>query len=602
MIFLPLLAVLASGCNGMVVEDANQTPHVEEHHKNQDKPTIEFDNDDNAENVPLEDAAAADIDGDGDGDGNLPQQGHIDDHPLPFVAAAPPIIPATVKTRREIVGKACYISRKNDLDRPLRNSDWSEMKHFIDGFTNIEVFYKAIEDECVKITANDSIRKQPGESNIDARSRFIKNHTDSMKEWHPLIHPADEKFVDVDTYAIRYPYIQRGKEFSEYLNTSSSIAGLGFSKFKRIFNVTFDNEDGSDAGGLTRDFLNSVSAKMVENESFFARDENTGRYSINRNFKEYRKCAAHDKAGTAEAAEICYRNLGAMVAKACLVEGKKGTYGEGVGLPHLKLNYGLLRMLTNRPKIEDLGTVEKLAILRKTDVTSFYKMLLLLHTDEVNSGVNFPFGLDFDFAGAYWVLPLGERAIKDPPNDVDHKSTTSVRDYIDGFIAYTLGSEKRARAFKEGFGLVSLDTTDALTPEELDLVILGNPSSVEDVKKVVDEAEYIGASNNPNAVKLALKRLFESPRHDMEGNVVEKYRDLDVDEFRLNYLKFWFGASAIPVGQAKIEMSDHPGHFLVKSHTCFNALEIPKNYGNSDELLEKLRISIINGAAGFGIA
>ena len=61
MIFLPLLAVVASGCNGMVVEDANQTPHVEEHHKNQGKPTIEFDNDGGVDN----DSAGGDNDGDG---------------------------------------------------------------------------------------------------------------------------------------------------------------------------------------------------------------------------------------------------------------------------------------------------------------------------------------------------------------------------------------------------------------------------------------------------------------------------------------------------------------------------------------------------------
>lgn len=453
--------------------------------------------------------------------------------------ACPLLPPDAVTAREREVGPQCYIPGPND---PFDRSDLrSGIRHYPDTFQNAQAFIKAIEDRCHALNA--PILSNINETAAQTRSRLIRTIWTSNLNYLLFSNLPGLRFI-----------IDRPNIFKEYLESLFVDGGMG--RYKKTASVRFNNEEGIDAGGLLRDFLDRVSEELKT--MFFKAVEDGDRDTL-KVLASYDSCTVatqvRDKMN-------CWNNIGALFAKLTFIENERGT---PPGVPHVRLPYLLLNKLIGIP-FNNL--VDYLAVYKLDNPEEFGVFMRMLKLSPGQITVSY---LDFE--------DLGE-----PARDVT----------VDNYYEYLVKKIKidsdfpQLRFFQDQFeSMIPNLREQNINARTLALLFEGNPTSVDDLRgKLVAE----GGTNLQNTqyknwlLEITTEELAQNPN------------------FLKALLRFWTGSSALPAAGTNVILrllTYNPVGNLPVAHTCFHKLDIPL-YVSKEQFKAKLK-SALENAGGFDI-
>lgn len=323
--------------------------------------------------------------------------------------------------------------------------------------------------------------------------------------------------------------------------------------------ITFRNEEGVDAGGLSREFF-GILAKEIFNPNYalFTSTEDGCTFqpnqhsSINPDHLSY------------------FRFVGRIVGKAV---------ADGFLLDAHFTRSLYKHMLGLKPTHHDMEAIDP----------DYYKNLkMIMEYKLADIGLDLTFSTEDHSFGRSQIIDLLPEGRKIPVTEetkaeyvslvCQHRMTTAIQSQI--------------KAYLDGFyELVSADLISIFTPKELELLISGLPDiDVHDLKKNTD---YQGYKATDKEIGWFWNILFSLSRSEKAA-----------------FLQFVTGSSKVPLagfselqGMRGIQkFSIHkaggaPGA-LMSAHTCFNSLDLPV-YKSEDEMREKLLYAISEGATGF---
>lgn len=448
-----------------------------------------------------------------------------------FDAAAPAGVNIDGETRVEVrqkeVGERCYIP--GPADAFGRQDLRSGIVQIPAGFADAEAFIRAIEDAC---------------SQWDNSKKF----NNAAQERENLIRGLRAN-LGFGNETESYRHVDRDHILKRYIeHVDGPDAG------KKVDGVSYLNEFGADAGGLTKDFREQVSAKMLP----LFKDKDDGVFP-DEAFNDFQQCVA---VGQAPTAQNCWTNVGRAMAKLSFIEG--GTFGFGgannyafAGVPHLKLSSAVYFSLLN---IQAANAAEQFAMLKILDPVFFNNALLTLKMD------------DDDIADLEMEMADGTVV------DANNLFAYFAENLQGKLVSQELGWLSNGfRAFVPA--LANIDTT-----AKLRLIMQGAS---------VDPNDLIGKIGPVfDAEQVQIKTWLEEIIREETGN---EPRD---PEFLPKLLRFWTGSSALPE-QLSISF---PMHFnaasLPASHTCSNMLDLAI-YPDKATMRQKLLLSLEHGG-GFG--
>eukprot|EP00924_Labyrinthula_sp_SR-Ha-C_P001661 augustus_masked-scaffold_18-processed-gene-5.6-mRNA-1 protein AED:0.45 eAED:0.45 QI:0/-1/0/1/-1/1/1/0/4073 len=343
-----------------------------------------------------------------------------------------------------------------------------------------------------------------------------------------------------------------------------SFIALGSKKKKELLGkvtIQFENEEGIDAGGVTREFYQILCRQMFKPDyGFFkASSDGTSFQPDSRSAVLYPDHIRY------------FRFIGRVVSKA-LFDGvlldahfTRSFYKHILGLP---IDY------------RDIQSIDP----------QYYKSLCDLLTMNLDDlGLDLSFTADEEELGVVKTVelkPNGKNIAVTDENKMEyiqlctkHKMTTGIKPQIDAFL--------------EGFhDLVPRKFISIFDEQELELLIAGVPEvDIDDLQKNTD---YVGYSSTSTQVVWFWKVLKSMSKED-----------------HAKFLMFVTGTSKVPLDGFKslVGMRGHQkfsihkagknNNILPSAHTCFNQLDLPE-YQDEKILKEKLRYAIHEGAEGFG--
>eukprot|EP01084_Bolivina_argentea_P071136 129372_1 len=327
--------------------------------------------------------------------------------------------------------------------------------------------------------------------------------------------------------------------------------------------VKFLGEDGVDAGGLTREFYQSMSGEMFnpnyslfiptnDNKSVFQPNINSGYTNINH---------LED-----------FKFVGLMCAKAIYDEQVLDAYFTRSFLKHI---------LNIAPNWHDLQSLD----------FQHYKNLKWMLEHSINNVIFERFTYNLNIYGCKKSYNLCENGSQIDVNDLNKK------EYIKLIADFKMTKQicKQIAAFKEGLHiLIPHWLISIFTWPELDLLICGMPDI--DINDMIANTEYHGGlTKNTKQIKWFWQCV----------------KEMDKEE-RALLLQFITGTSKVPIGGFKqlpgmdgiqrlqIHSCDQIDN-LPSAHTCFNQLDLPK-YSSYQILKEKIMLAIRECSQGFGFS
>jgi alpha-tubulin suppressor-like RCC1 family protein len=335
--------------------------------------------------------------------------------------------------------------------------------------------------------------------------------------------------------------------------TLQKVAKAEPSDLRKKLRVVFKGEDGVDAGGVTREFFQLLSAQLF--------DVSSGMWSTRFQGEQITwfnsDCTWNDEG---------YYLVGILVGLAVYnsvlldVHFPQAVYRKLMGL-----SLGL----------EDLPD---------EDVKTGFQKLLDYEGDDVED----IFCLTFDVA---W-MDLGEekkRELKLGGSDIA-VTTDNKEEYVLLYVKWLLVDSiyPQYDAFERGFMRVMENSSlDLLRPEDLELLVVGSPEL--DFRALEKNADYEGG-------------------YDKESDVVRhfwRFVQNALPETQMKLLMFTTGSSKAPIGglgelSFKIQKAGPDSMLLPSSHTCFNTLLLPDYGDNYEKLEDRLGRAIIE-CEGFGL-
>lgn len=323
--------------------------------------------------------------------------------------------------------------------------------------------------------------------------------------------------------------------------------------------ITFRNEAGVDAGGLSREFF-GILAKEIFNPNYalFTSTEDGCTFQPNPNSSINPDHLSY------------FRFVGRIVGKAV---------ADGFLLDAHFTRSLYKHMLGLKPTHHDMEAIDP----------DYYKNLkTILEFNLADIGLDLTFSIeDHSFGRSQTIdlIPNGRTVCVTEENKEEyvrlvcqHRMTTAIqsqiKSYLDGF-----------------YELVSPDLIAIFTPRELELLISGLPDiDVHDLKK---NTEYVGWKANDKEIEWFWNILFSLGRNE-----------------KASFLQFVTGSSKVPLagfaelqgmrGTQKFSIHKASGKAgaLMSAHTCFNSLDLP-NYGSQEEMREKLLYAINEGGGAF---
>jgi len=324
--------------------------------------------------------------------------------------------------------------------------------------------------------------------------------------------------------------------------------------------VNFHEEEGIDAGGLTREWYLVLSREIFNpNYCLFTRGQDGATFQpnplsgINQNHLDYFKFAG--------------RVFGKAVVDGQLLDGHftRSFYKHLLGLP---IEYS------------DIEGVDP----------EYYKSLRqILEYNLEDISLELTFSAEVQTFGRTKIvdlIPNGRNIAVTDANKIDyirlishHRLTSAIRSQIDNFL--------------EGFhDLVPAELVSMFSPPELELLISGLPDI--DIDELRMQTEYVQYRATDNSILWFWDVLYAFSRED-----------------KAMFLQFVTGTSKVPLdgfanlqgmrGTQKFNIHRAYGsaHSLPSAHTCFNQLDLPE-YSSQEELRDKLLMAIREGSEGFG--
>lgn len=326
--------------------------------------------------------------------------------------------------------------------------------------------------------------------------------------------------------------------------------------------ITFRDEQGVDAGGLSREFF-GILAKEIFNPNYalFTSTEDGSTFQPNPNSSINPDHLSY------------FRFVGRIVGKAVL---------DGYLLDAHFTRSLYKHMLGIQPTHHDMEAIDP-------DYYKNLKTILEYNLDDL--GLELTFSIeDYSFGRSRMIdlLPNGRNVPVTEENKsryvqlvCQHRMTTSIKSQIDAYL--------------DGFyELVSRDLISIFTPRELELLISGLPDI--DVHDLKQNTDYIGWKAADRQIQWFWNVLFSLNRNQ-----------------KASFLQFVTGSSKVPlagfgelpgmrgVQKFSIHKAGGPSGALMSAHTCFNSLDLPA-YNSEEELREKLLYAITEGSGGFALA
>jgi E3 ubiquitin-protein ligase HUWE1 len=323
--------------------------------------------------------------------------------------------------------------------------------------------------------------------------------------------------------------------------------------------ITFRDEEGIDAGGLSREFF-AILAKEIFNPNYalFTATEDGCTFQPNPNSSINPDHLSY------------FRFVGRIVGKAVV---------DGFLLDAHFTRSLYKHMLGVEPTHEDMEAIDP-------DYYRNLKTILEYPLEDI--GLDLTFSIEDHSFGRSQVIDLVPNGRKTPVVDENkekyvklvcqHRMTTAIKNQI--------------KAYLDGFyELVSPELISIFTPRELELLISGMPDiDVDDLKANTD---YVGWKATDEQIEWFWKIMFSLSRNEKAA-----------------FLQFVTGSSKVPLaGFAELQgmrgiqkFSIHKASgtkgALMSAHTCFNSLDLPV-YESEDEMRTKFSYAINEGGSAF---
>jgi E3 ubiquitin-protein ligase HUWE1 len=323
--------------------------------------------------------------------------------------------------------------------------------------------------------------------------------------------------------------------------------------------ITFRNEQGVDAGGLSREFF-GILAKEIFNPNYalFTSTEDGSTFQPNPNSSINPDHLSY------------FRFVGRIVGKAV---------SDGYLLDAHFTRSLYKHMLGIKPTHHDMEAIDP----------DYYKNLkTILEYNLGDLGLELTFSIEDHSFGRNQIVDLIDNG-RNVPVTEENKSK-----YVSLVCQHrmTTAISSQIKAYLDGFyELVSKDLIQIFTPRELELLISGLPDiDVHDLKKNTD---YVGWKATDRQIEWFWNVLFSLSRNQ-----------------KASFLQFVTGSSKVPlagfgelpgmrgVQKFSIHRTGGSNGALMSAHTCFNSLDLPV-YNSEKELREKLLYAINEGGGAF---
>jgi len=334
--------------------------------------------------------------------------------------------------------------------------------------------------------------------------------------------------------------------------TLQKVKAAKATDLRRKLKVVFQNEEGIDAGGVTREFFQLLSAQLF--------DVNSGMWSTRFDEEDITwfnsDCFWND-----EGFYLVGILVGLAVYNSVLldVHFPPAVYRKLLGLP-----LGLEDMVDSR-----LG--------------KSLQQLLDYGGDDVEDVFCLTFSLEWMDLGTESTIELKAGGADAPVTSANKEEY--VRLYVKWLLEESINPQYDA--FERGFmKVMEHSTLDFMSPQELELLVVGSP-----------ELDFDALEGNTT---------YEG--YDAEAPVIHHFWSFlkgASEETRLQFLRFATGSSKAPIGGLgklpfKIQKNGEQKQQLPTSHTCFNTLLLP-DYGDDYDLLaERLGRAVLE-CEGFGL-
>ena len=326
--------------------------------------------------------------------------------------------------------------------------------------------------------------------------------------------------------------------------------------------ITFRDEQGVDAGGLSREFF-GILAKEIFNPNYalFTSTEDGSTFQPNPNSSINPDHLSY------------FRFVGRIVGKAVL---------DGYLLDAHFTRSLYKHMLGIEPTHHDMEAIDP----------DYYKNLkTILEYDLGDLGLELTFSIEDHSFGRSRMIDLVQDGRNVPVTEktkakyvrlvCQHRMTTSIKSQINAYL--------------DGFyELVSRELISIFTPRELELLISGLPDI--DVLDLKQNTDYVGWKATDKEIQWFWNILFSLSRNQKAA-----------------FLQFVTGSSKVPlagfgelpgmrgVQKFSIHKAGGSSGALMSAHTCFNSLDLPA-YKSEEELKEKFLYAIAEGSGGFALA
>ena len=440
----------------------------------------------------------------------------------------------------------------------------------------------AVSDKAVAVAVSGSSAPPPPtvERLPGAVYRFIEQNravVNLLLHWEPRLLDGPFKFISKAPRLVDFDF--KLKDFRHRIRTTrgrGSQVTLNVSRqnclrdsFMQImqsqqpvlgpFHIRFKDEEGADAGGLTREWFQLLAEEMVnDNYALFVHTSEGNTFQpnplsdINDKHLDY------------------FKFCGRIVALAVVhdvpidVHFTRSVYRHLIGV---------------EPCFRDVESIDP------TMFTNLEK-LIKINLDEQDLGLDFCVSFErFGHTDEVELVPNGSSV----PVTNDNK-----KDYIRRRCAFLMTGQIEAQLvqFLAGFyEVIPRHDITCFTEQEMELVICGMPDiDVEDLRVSTD---YSGYSASSPQIRWFWECVAAMTKQD-----------------RANLLMFATGASKVPHGGfANLETSgnrqrftiykvDTSAELLPLAHTCFNRIDLPE-YPSAEVLREKLMLAITYGNKGF---
>jgi len=323
--------------------------------------------------------------------------------------------------------------------------------------------------------------------------------------------------------------------------------------------ITFRNEEGVDAGGLSREFFGILAKEMFNpNYALFTSTEDGCTFqpnpysSINPDHLSY------------------FRFVGRIVGKAVV---------DGFLLDAHFTRSLYKHMLGVKPTHHDMQAIDP-------DYYKNLKMILEYNLDDI--GLDLTFSTEahsFGRSNTVDLIPNGRNVKVTEENKEEYVSLVCQH-------RMTTAIEKQIKEYLDGFyELVKPELISIFTAKELELLISGMPDiDIHDLKK---NTEYQGYKASDKEIGWFWNIMFSLSRSEKAA-----------------FLQFVTGSSKVPLAgfsdlqgmrgiqKFSIHKARGSSDSLMSAHTCFNALDLPV-YKSEENMKEKLLYAIQEGGGGF---